>query len=163
MTTTRAIPARFDDSASGWERALYAFLAEKDAGVARQVIFWSAGAPSYRWMDLITSRVLSGAPVTPYAHRVYNYVAMAMYDATVATWDSKYAYGRQHPSTVDPTITTVVPVPQSPSYPSEHAATAGAAAAPVGRGTLPTPFRGPHSPANWRERSRSPRAPRSGS
>src|SRR5439155_26877973 len=29
MTTTRAIPARFDDSASGWERALYAFLAEK--------------------------------------------------------------------------------------------------------------------------------------
>ena len=30
MTTTRAIPARFDDSASGWERALYAFLAEKE-------------------------------------------------------------------------------------------------------------------------------------
>lgn len=30
MTTARAIPARFDDSASGWERALYAFLAEKE-------------------------------------------------------------------------------------------------------------------------------------
>jgi len=30
VTTTRAIPARFDDSASGWERALYAFLAEKE-------------------------------------------------------------------------------------------------------------------------------------
>lgn len=29
MTTARAIPAHFDDSASGWERALYAFLAEK--------------------------------------------------------------------------------------------------------------------------------------
>src|SRR3990172_10616978 len=29
MTTARTIPARFDDSASGWERALYAFLAEK--------------------------------------------------------------------------------------------------------------------------------------
>src|SRR5688572_19254255 len=29
MTTARAIPARFDDSASGWERSLYAFLAEK--------------------------------------------------------------------------------------------------------------------------------------
>ena len=30
MTTARGIPARFDDSASGWERALYAFLAEKE-------------------------------------------------------------------------------------------------------------------------------------
>jgi site-specific recombinase XerD len=30
MTAPRAIPARFDDSASGWERALYAFLAEKE-------------------------------------------------------------------------------------------------------------------------------------
>ena len=29
MTTARQIPTRFDDSASGWERALYAFLAEK--------------------------------------------------------------------------------------------------------------------------------------
>ena len=29
MTTARTIPARFDDSASGWARALYAFLAEK--------------------------------------------------------------------------------------------------------------------------------------
>jgi site-specific recombinase XerD len=30
MNATRAIPAHFDDSASGWERALYAFLAEKE-------------------------------------------------------------------------------------------------------------------------------------
>ena len=30
MTTARQIPTRFEDSASGWERALYAFLAEKE-------------------------------------------------------------------------------------------------------------------------------------
>ncbi len=30
MSVSRAIPAHFDDSASGWERALYAFLAEKE-------------------------------------------------------------------------------------------------------------------------------------
>ena len=29
MTGTRALPAIFDDSAAGWERALYAFLSEK--------------------------------------------------------------------------------------------------------------------------------------
>ena len=30
MTTARNIPTHFDDSAAGWERALYAFLAEKE-------------------------------------------------------------------------------------------------------------------------------------
>ena len=29
MTGTAALPAVFDDSAAGWERALYAFLSEK--------------------------------------------------------------------------------------------------------------------------------------
>ena len=39
MTTTREIPAAFDDSASGWDRALYAFLAEKErrSGSSRTV------------------------------------------------------------------------------------------------------------------------------
>jgi hypothetical protein len=51
-----------------------------------------------------------------------------MYDATVAAWDAKYAYRRSRPSAVDPTLPTAVPTPASPSYPSEHAATAAAAA-----------------------------------
>ena len=36
---------------------------------------------------------------------------------------------RQHPSEIDPSVTTVIKPTASPSYPSEHAATAGAAAA----------------------------------
>jgi membrane-associated phospholipid phosphatase len=103
-------------------------IAEKDPQIASQVAFWDAGAPSYRWLDLITNRVLSGAPVSAYAHRVYTYVALAMYDATVATWDSKYAYNRPRPGALDPTLQTRLPTPRSPSYPSEYAATAGAAA-----------------------------------
>ena len=59
----------------------------------------------------------------------YIYVALAMYDATVAAWDSKYAYNRPRPSELDPTLKTRLPTPRSPSYPSEHAATAAAAAA----------------------------------
>ena len=30
MTTARSLPTLFDDSAAGWERALYAFLSEKE-------------------------------------------------------------------------------------------------------------------------------------
>ena len=51
-----------------------------------------------------------------------------MHDATIATWESKYAYNRQRPSERDHRLPTALPVPNSPSYPSEHAATAQAAA-----------------------------------
>src|SRR5438067_1417153 len=53
---------------------------------------------------------------------------MAIHDATVATWDAKYAHKRLRPSQLDATLTPLVAVPRSPAYPSEHAAAAGAAA-----------------------------------
>ena len=59
---------------------------------------------------------------------MYTYVALAMYDATVATWESKYHYRRPRPSEMDHDLPTALPVPDSPSYPSEHAAAAQAAA-----------------------------------
>src|SRR5262249_2085583 len=51
------------------------------------------------------------------------------YDATIAAWDSKYVYNRPRPSEVNTFVAPAIPVPNSPSYPSEHAATASAAAA----------------------------------
>jgi len=55
-----------------------------------------------------------------------------MHDAMIATWDAKYAYNRPRPTEFDSSITAAVAVPRSPSYPSEHAAAAGAAAAMLG-------------------------------
>lgn len=103
-------------------------VSQNDPQIAQQIAFWDAGSPAYRWMDLVSTRFLAGRPVTAYVHRVYAYMAMAMYDATVAAWESKYAYNRPRPSEADPALRTRLPVPRSPSYPSEHAATAGAAA-----------------------------------
>jgi len=51
-----------------------------------------------------------------------------MYDATIAAWESKYAYNRMRPSERDHKLPIALPVPNSPSYPSEHAAVAQAAA-----------------------------------
>ncbi len=99
-----------------------------DDATRRKIAFWDAGAPSYRWIDLISTRLLAGTPTSAYPHRVYTYVALAMYDATIATWESKYHYRRPRPSEVDDDIRTALPVPDSPSYPSEHAAAAQAAA-----------------------------------
>ncbi len=103
-------------------------IRDNDEQVRQQIAFWDAGAPAYRWIDLINARILAGTPTTPFPHRVYTYAALAMYDATIATWESKYFYNRSRPSELNPNLPTALPVPNSPSYPSEHAAAAQAAA-----------------------------------
>jgi membrane-associated phospholipid phosphatase len=45
-----------------------------------------------------------------------------------AAWDSKYAYNRPRPLSLDPALDAAVGTPSNPSYPSEHAVAAGAAA-----------------------------------
>ena len=75
-------------------------------------------------LNLIETRGFSN----PKNARNFALLNIAMYDATIAAWDSKYAYRRPRPSVVDTSIPTAVRTPDSPSYPSEHAATAAAAA-----------------------------------
>ena len=104
-------------------------IGQNDEQVKEQIAYWDAGAPAYRWMDLINARLMAGTPTTAYPHRVQTYVALAMYDATIAAWESKYFYNRPRPSELDHRLRTALPVPDSPSYPSEHAAAAQAAAA----------------------------------
>ncbi len=104
-------------------------IAQLDTATLEQIHFWDAGARGYRWMQMTEQLAVSEGLPTPLQTRALALVGAAIYDATVAAWDSKYAYSRKHPSEIDPTIQTVVPFTQSPSYPSEHAVTAGAAAA----------------------------------
>ena len=110
-------------------RQLANLTRQHDAATKQQIAYWDAGAPAYRWIDFLNNRVQAGTPTTPFPHRVYAYVALAMYDATIATWEAKYHYNRQRPSDLAPHLRTALPVPNSPSYPSEHAAAAQAAAA----------------------------------
>ncbi len=109
-------------------RQLKDLISQNDEQTRQQIAFWDAGAPAYRWIDLLNTRVLAGIPTTPFPHRVYAYVALAIYDATIATWESKYHYDRRRPSELDHRVKPELPVPNSPSYPSEHAAAAQAAA-----------------------------------
>ena len=95
--------------------------------VADRIRFWDAGPPSYRWMELVAKRQSSGQAVGAFP-RAYAYTSMAIYDATVAAWNAKRAYNRPRPSEVDVRIQSRVSVPNSPSYPSDYAATAAAAA-----------------------------------
>jgi membrane-associated phospholipid phosphatase len=124
----RSAPPPSADDTREELRTLTDLIARNDANALERIAYWDAGAPQYRWIDLISNRLLAATPTTAYPHRVYTYVAMAMYDATIATWESKYHYGRLRPSAMDQRLPTAVDVPDSPSYPSEHAAAAQAAA-----------------------------------
>src|SRR5262249_39749072 len=101
---------------------LKTFSQEKDPRIAEQVRFWNAGPPSYRWIDVVTNRLLDPTqpPIGAFPNRAYLYVSLAVYDATIAAWDSKYAYNRKRPTELDPGITPRVSVPRSPSYPSDY-------------------------------------------
>ncbi len=123
-----APPPTGDESAADLEWVRNA-VAESSPDLLNNIRYWTAGAPSYRWIDIINSRALAALPLGAYPHRLYTYVALAMHDATIAAWDSKYEYNRPRPGDADPTLITRAPTPKSPSYPSEHAATAAAAAA----------------------------------
>jgi membrane-associated phospholipid phosphatase len=94
-----------------------------------QIEFWSAGGSLYRWDRIALDESLSHLLNTNRGARALALVSVAMYDAIVAAWDSKYAYNRPRPSVAEPSLVTAVRTPESPSYPSEHAVVAGAASA----------------------------------
>jgi membrane-associated phospholipid phosphatase len=124
------LPAPPDDTSTAAEiQWIKECIAARDQSALTQIRFWDAGAPGYRWMQLTAQLAVSEGLPTPSQTRALSLVAAAIYDATVAAWDSKYTYNRQHPSEIDSTVQTVVTPTASPSYPSEHAVTAVAAAA----------------------------------
>jgi membrane-associated phospholipid phosphatase len=110
-------------------RQLAMLIANRDAGDLEAIRYWNSGAPAYRWVQIAQREVASHNLGGPAATRAMSLVAAALNDSMVAAWDTKYAYNRPRPTQLDPTISTAISVPDSPSYPSEHLTAAGAAAA----------------------------------
>jgi len=102
--------------------------ARRDDAARDSVAYWDTGAPSYRWSEIAVAEHLKNGISWNLAARNLALLHIAIYDAMVLAWDSKYAYLRLHPADVRASLTTLVADPPSPSYPSEHAVAAGAAA-----------------------------------
>ncbi|HEY0066771.1 MAG TPA: phosphatase PAP2 family protein [Flavisolibacter sp.] len=96
-----------------------------DSAGMQQIVYWNAGAPSYRWLDMMAKLWITD---TGYNGALSNMLlSVATYDATVAAWDSKYAYKRPRPYAADSRIKAYAVQPGSPSYPCEHSVAAGVA------------------------------------
>jgi membrane-associated phospholipid phosphatase len=101
--------------------------AGRDSATLDRVAYWDTGAPSYRWSEIAVAEHLKNGIGWPLASRNLALMHIAIYDAMIAAWDSKYAYVRPRPSMIKPGLTTVIANPSGPSYPAEHAVAAGAA------------------------------------
>ena len=108
-----------------WVRAA---VSARDQAALAQIRYWDAGDPGYRWMQLTQQLVVSEGLPTPLQTRALALVSAAIYDGMIAAWDSKYVYNRQTPVQIDPNLSLAVTPSASPSYPSEHAVAASAAA-----------------------------------
>jgi membrane-associated phospholipid phosphatase len=96
-----------------------------DSATLQQIQFWNAGSPGYRWTAMMNKLWMTD---TSYYGVLANLLLnVAIYDATVAAWDTKYAFDRQRPFVADKRIKAYVPKPESPSYPCEHSVAAGVA------------------------------------
>jgi membrane-associated phospholipid phosphatase len=106
---------------------LQRLAATRDRAALDRVAYWDTGSPSYRWSEIAVAEHLKAGIPWQLAARDLALMHIAIYDAMIAAWDSKYAYKRPRPSAATASLAIAIPSPPSPSYPAEHAVAAGAA------------------------------------
>lgn len=96
-----------------------------DSAGLQQILYWNAGAPGYRWQELMSKTWMTDTTYNgPLANML---LSIAIYDATIAAWETKYRYNKKRPFEAGAKIKALIPKPDSPSYPCEHSVAAGVA------------------------------------
>lgn len=90
--------------------------------------YWATDAPSISWELFLEDEIVSHRLSGPYAARARAYLSVAMYDAFIACWDTKFTYWLARPVTMDSSLRTVFSTPPFPSYPSGHSTQSSASA-----------------------------------
>ena len=88
--------------------------------------YWDAGAPSYRWNQIILGLIDLKPEIQ--LRMPGSWMNIAIYDATILAWKEKIKYKRKRPGDLDPSLKPVINAPFTYSYPCEHSVTAAAAA-----------------------------------
>jgi membrane-associated phospholipid phosphatase len=101
-------------------------MAKLDEKKLTEIKYWDAGAPAYRWNQII-SKLVSRKPELMLRIPA-SWINIAIYDATILAWKEKIKYKRKRPYDLDPSLKPVVNAPLTFSYPCEHSVTAAAAA-----------------------------------
>jgi hypothetical protein len=93
---------------------------------------WADGAATYtppgHWNDIATEYIRDANYSEVRAARAYAILNMAMHDAMVSCWETKFYYFNPRPSQMDPRIKTTTGIPNFPAFTSGHSNFSGAAA-----------------------------------
>ena len=93
---------------------------------------WNDGAGTYtppgHWNDIAADHIRDARMSEVRAARAFALLNMAMHDAAVVCWSVKFQYFNPRPHQLDPTIRTVIGLPNFPAYPSGHSTFSAAAA-----------------------------------
>lgn len=90
--------------------------------------YWAEVPAPLRWSEEVRGEIITASVVPPRAARMLAIVHAAMYDATLVAWKAKAKYKRPLPAQLNPYLKPIGGGAGIPSYPSEHAAIAMAAA-----------------------------------
>lgn len=94
---------------------------------------WADGVGTYtpagHWNDIAAEYVADARYSEVRAARAFALLNMAMHDAAVGCWETKFFYFNPRPSQMDPKIKTATGVPNFPAYTSGHSTFSGAGAA----------------------------------
>lgn len=93
------------------------------------IAYWNTNAAPIPWSEFTDQTLIDAKWVPPRAARALAIVHAAMFDATVAAWNAKAHYRRAIPRQIEGSLSPLTGDESIASYPSEHAAVAGAAAA----------------------------------
>ena len=94
---------------------------------------WNDGAGTYtppgHWNAIAAERVRDARMSEVAAARAFALLNMALHDAAVGCWSTKFQYFNPRPEQLNPKIRTVIGLPNFPSYPSGHSTFSAAGAA----------------------------------
>ena len=88
----------------------------------------STPTPPGHWNTIAAEAIVGAHFSEVRTARAFALVNMALHDAAVGCWDVKYAYFNPRPTQMDPSIKTVIGLPNFPSYTSGHSTFSAAAA-----------------------------------
>jgi membrane-associated phospholipid phosphatase len=92
---------------------------------------WADGVGTYtppgHWNDIAAEYVAEANMSEVRAARAFALLNMALHNAGVGCWETKYYYFNPRPSQLDPSIKTLTGIPNFPSYTSGHSTFSGAA------------------------------------
>ena len=108
-------------------------LSEATDEQKKAVVFWAGGpgtpTPPGIWLKIADDYMRQNNIELDKVLSARALLAMAISDAVVAVFDSKYTYWTRRPFMQDSSIITIMPTPNHPSYPAGHSTLSAAAEA----------------------------------